>query len=143
MKSTRFIMGGIIGGVVFFLLGWLVYGMLLSGFMKEHINSAASSVMYTDENMILWSLAIGNIALGLLVAYAMDLGNINSVSGGATTGAIIGFLFAAAMDFTLFSQINIWDMTGMIVDIVVMTLLVAVMGAAIGWWYGRGKKPIV
>ena len=36
MNLKKLLLGGIAGGIVFFLLGWLIYGKLLMGFMTAH-----------------------------------------------------------------------------------------------------------
>ncbi len=36
MNTKNFLIGGIIGGVVFFLLGWLFYGYLLTEFFYNN-----------------------------------------------------------------------------------------------------------
>jgi hypothetical protein len=34
MNTNKFLIGGIIGGIAYFLIGWLVWGMLLMNFMN-------------------------------------------------------------------------------------------------------------
>ena len=138
MNTNKFLVGGIIGGVTNFFLGWLIYGMLLMNFMQSHSNNA-SGVFRTEETMIWWALIIGNLAFGFLLSYILNKSNVNSAMAGATVGAVVGFLMSLAIDFSIYAQINLWDTTAMAVDIIASTVMSAIAGAAIGWYLGRGK----
>ena len=138
MNTNKFLVGGIIGGVTNFFLGWLIYGMMLMNFMQSHSNSA-SGVFRTEETMIWWALILGNLAFGFLLSYILNKSNVNSAMAGATVGAVVGFLMSLAIDFSIYAQINLWDTTAMAVDIIASTVMSAIAGAAIGWYLGRGK----
>ena len=57
MMNTKTIVAGVIGGIVYFLLGWLIYGMLMSDFFEANSGSA-TGVMRADDEMIMWALAL-------------------------------------------------------------------------------------
>jgi uncharacterized membrane protein len=138
MNTNKFLVGGIIGGVTNFFLGWLIYGMMLMNFMQSHSNNA-SGVFRTEETMIWWALILGNLAFGFLLSYILNKSNVNSAMAGATVGAVVGFLMSLAIDFSIYAQVNLWDTTAMAVDIIASTVMSAIAGAAIGWYLGRGK----
>ena len=37
MNTTKTFIGGIAGGVIYFLLGYLIYGMLLANYMRSFV----------------------------------------------------------------------------------------------------------
>jgi len=37
MNTRKFLIAGISGGIVYFLLGWLIYGMLLNDYMRSSV----------------------------------------------------------------------------------------------------------
>ena len=139
--NNKVLVGGLIGGVVFFLLGWLTYGMALRTMMTEN---TMPGIGRADEEMNLAFLVIGHLAFGFLMAYLLNKANSHSFASGATIGAVIGFLFSVAFDFIMYATTNYYTtMTGIFVDIIVSTVLVALVGGVIGWWYGRGRTPVV
>ena len=138
MNTNKFLIGGILGGIAYFLLGWVVWGMLLMNFMKDHMTEAAKSVMRPDENMIWWSLIVANLALGFLLAYIIGKAGARSAGAGAGIGAVVGLLMSAAMSLFNYTFMDASDMTAMVVDVLAGTVVAAIVGAIIGWYYGRG-----
>ena len=132
--NTKTIIAGILAGIVSFLLGWLIYGMLLMEFFKNH------SLHYNglDKNPpdFLY-LGIGNLLMGILTAYVVALGNGNNAKKGFTIAAIVGFLVSSGMDSMMFAQMNLGSRTAILVDVIAATILSGIIGAFVGWWYGR------
>lgn len=54
-------MATLAGFIVYFILGFIFYGMLLMDFYAAHSGSA-SGVMRTDAEMMWWALIAGNVA---------------------------------------------------------------------------------
>ncbi|MFX8933962.1 hypothetical protein ABTN02_20025, partial [Acinetobacter baumannii] len=71
--------------------------------------------------------------------YVIALGNGNTAKKGFTIGAIIGFLTSAGIDCIYYAQMTLLSRTAIGVDIVATTILSGLVGAFVGWWYGR--KP--
>jgi hypothetical protein len=140
MNTNKILVGGIIGGIVSFLLGWLVWGMLLADFMTQHQTEAGKAVMRGEENMIWWAMIVANLFYGWLVSYVVGKAGSNSIGSGATTGAVTGLLFAVSIDCILYGTTDISDTTWLIVDVVANTVVTAIIGAVIGWYMGMGKK---
>lgn len=139
--NNKVLVGGFIGGIVFFLLGWLTYGMALRTMMEENTMQGLGR---TDDEMQWAFLVIGHLAFGFLMAYLLDKANSHSFASGATIGAVTGFLFALAFDFIMYATSNYFtNMTWVFVDIIVSTVIVAIISGVIGWWYGRGRQAIV
>ena len=139
MNTNKFIVGGIIGGVAYFLLGWLVYGMLLMDFMTANAGTA-TGVMKAESDMVWWALIVGNLFSGLALSYVLNKAGASGAAAGASVGAVFGLLICAAFDFTYFGTTNLYTMKGMLVDIAVSTVMSAVVGGIIGWYSGMGKK---
>lgn len=131
-------MAGLVGGIAFFLLGYLVYGLALDSVMRSHSLPGIAKPM---EEFNWLFLVIGNLVFGFLFAYVFTRGaNINSFSGGATAGAIIGFLIALGIDASIYATANVMTMNWMFLDILAFTIVSALAGGIIGWWLGRGNK---
>lgn len=136
MDAPKFIVGGLLGGVVYFFTGWLVWGILLMDHMSKHATNA--SAFRSDDNMIFWAMIIGNICLGFLIAYILHVAKVKSARSGAIIGAICGALMTAAFDFNIYAQMDLYD-TGIILpDILASAFVTGLVGAVIGWYFSRG-----
>lgn len=130
MNPKQFALGTLTGGVAYFFLGFLVYAVILAGFFEANMGTA-TGVMKTD--MQWWPLILGNLASGaLLTLVFLKWANISTFSSGASAGAIIGFLVASGYDLIMYDTSNIMNLTGTLVDIVVYTLISALVGGLIG-----------
>lgn len=137
MDLKKLFMGGIVGGILFFLLGWLIYGMLLMDFMNNH-TGAAGNVSRTEPDFLY--LAIGNLAMGFLLAYIFIKGNVNSMAGGFITGAVLGLLMSVGYDCMIYGTTTVISKTAMAADVAVSTVMTAVAGAVVAMVMGMGKK---
>jgi hypothetical protein len=129
MNTRKFFLGGIAGGVAYFLLGWLIYGLLLSGYMNTNYNQCAMKPM---EEMVWWALILSNFAFTFLLALIFSWSNIKGLMGGVKIAAIIGFLISVSYDLSMFSMTTTFVNFGVaIVDIVIGTIMTAVIGGII------------
>jgi hypothetical protein len=135
--NTKTIIAAIIGGVAAFLLGWLFYGMLLKDTMAGMMGSA-QNVMKKDNEIIFWALILGNLVIGYLVAWIFSSwAGITTFAGGATAGAMMGFLFTFSYDMMMYATTNTMQLSGALFDIVISTVIWAVSSGLVGWWLGR------
>ena len=140
MNTNKFLVGGIIAGVANFFLGWLIWGTLLMNFFKEHTPEAARGLMRGESDMIWWALIAGSLFWGLMLSYVINKAGAATVAAGATVGAVISLLASAAINCFIYAQMNIGDVTSMMVDIIANILVGAILGGLIGWYMGRGAK---
>lgn len=129
MNTNKVLVSGILGGIVYFLLGWLVYGILLMDFMAT--NSSAG-VMKSQDDFAWWALIASNLIFGILIAYVLiAVGNITSTGKGVTTAAVIGLLTASGYDLGLYATSNVSTLKGLIVDVMAITVMSAIVGAVV------------
>ena len=67
MDIKKLLIGGIVGGILFFLLGWLAYGKLLETFFATHAGTAGN-LNVADKDIKFLYLCIGNLLMGLSLA---------------------------------------------------------------------------
>ncbi len=136
--NNKILVGGLIGGVASFFLGWLIYGMALSGVMEANATEAAKSVTRAEEDFIMWAMIVGNLALGYLLAIIYGRwANISTFKTGAIAGVVIGFLWALSYDMTFYAMSTMMTMTGMVIDIIAFAVLCGLTGGIVAWWLGR------
>lgn len=136
MDIKKLLIGGIVGGILYFGLGYLVYGNLLTNFMKNHPGTATGVDRTMAEFQFLY-LVIGNLAMGFLLAYIFVKASINTWAGGIVTGGIVGLLSAVGYDATMYATTNIVSKTGMTADVCAFTIISAVVGAGIALTMGK------
>ena len=140
MSNNKIFIAGLVGAVVAFLLGFLVYGNLLADFFMENSGSA-TGVMRGDDEMQWIPMILGHITWGLLFAVIYGRwANITTFATGAKAGALLGFLIGASFDLIQLGSTHIFNTTGIIVDIVAMVIVSAIVGGVVGWFLGRGNS---
>jgi uncharacterized membrane protein len=139
MNTNKFILSGIAGGVVFFLLGYVFYGMLLSDFFMTHAGPAKGVNRATDHMLFLY-IILGNLLFGFLLAYIFGKASVSTVSNGLVTGAIVGFLASSSFGCVNYATTWISSRTSVLADVATYTVISAIAGAAVAWVAGMGKK---
>ncbi len=140
MDSKKFLIGTLAGGITLFLLGYLFYGMALADFFTKN-TIAPTGTMKSMNDIIWWALILGNLATGALLTYIfLKQGNISSFGSGASAGAVIGFLMILGVDLVRYSTENWVGRKGAAADVLVFTVMSAIVGGVIGIVLGMGKK---
>jgi hypothetical protein len=138
MNTNKFIMGTVAGGITFFLVGFIIYGLALMSFFEAHAGSATG---VAKVDMVWWALILGNMASAGLLSYIfLKWANISSFGSGASAAAIIGFFMSLSFNMVNFATTNVTDMTGAFADVAVSVVYFAIGGGVIGAVLGMGKK---
>lgn len=140
MNTQKFLVSGIVGGIVAFFLGWLIYGILLMDFFAKNTGSA-TGVSRATTDFVWWALILGNMLMGLTYSYIYNRwANINSFGAGASAGAVLGFFIVGTMDFMMYGTSNVMNLTGTIADICGAIVIGALVGGTVGMMNGMGAK---
>ena len=134
--STKVLLGGLIAGIAFFALGYLVFGLLLNSSMASYSNAACMRPM---EEIRMGYLFFGNLFMGLGFSYIYSRWTgVNSFGSGARAGAILGLLFALGMDLSMFGLGTMWtEQMGFVIDVIGSVVIWTIVGGLTGWWFGR------
>ena len=131
MNTKKFLLGTLVGGIAFFFLGYLIYGLALASFFTQHTVNT-SGAMKSMNDIIWWALILGNLAFGALLTYIfLKMGNVHSFGSGASTGAAVGFFLTLSRDLIRYATENSFDHTALVADIVVGIVMGAVAGGII------------
>lgn len=140
MKTNKILLGGLAGGVAFFLLGWLVYGVLLMNYMMANSNQCASRPM---QEMVWWAMILSNLAYGFLLSIVFSWSNTKGIMAGAKVAVIIGLLLSTSIDLSFYAMSTMYQtLTPIFVDIIAYSCMSAITGVIIAWAMGMGKKEV-
>jgi len=138
MKTNRILFGGLAGGVALFLLGWVIYGILMMDYSMANYNQCMNR---PNMGMIWWALILSNFALGFLLALIFSWSNTTGILAGAKVAGIIGLLLGISMDFGFYSMTTMYpSLSVTFVDIITYTVYLALTGAVIGGVMKMVKK---
>ncbi len=131
--NSKVLIAGVLGGLTLFLIGYLVYGILLADSME------GAPCMRSQDDLNILMIGVGNLFSGFLLAYIFSRwATISTFSGGAMAGAVIGFLMSAAYDFIMYGTTTCMDgVTSILMDVGMTTVMTAIAGGVVGWWLGR------
>ena len=118
------------GFAVFFAVGWLVYGFVLVDYMASNVSVGYAGVERAPEDFKMGYMAVGNLALGILIAYVGQLRGDRDWLAGFKGGAIVAFLYACTANLMSYSMLDLTTITATWLDIVVMSVLGGLMGTA-------------
>lgn len=121
MNVKNFIVGGIVGGIVNYLLGWLVYGILLND---------PTSPNAGKEN--LWVIFAGCMLFGFLISYIFSLGEgISNYLQGIKMAAGVGFITSIWFDCFYHMYDHGLDLKFTAMGAIISMILASIVGAVV------------
>lgn len=138
MDTKKFVLGTLAGGVAYFLLGFIIYALLMEDFFAAH---TVKGIAKSETEMKYYPMVVGNLAHAALLSFVfLKWANIKTFSSGLVGGAIIGFLMATGFDLVLYDTSKIMSIVGVLADIVVYTIMTGLVGGVVGTVLGMGSK---
>ena len=138
MNFKTLITRGVMATVMYFLLGWLVFANLFADYFNSHMGPGTCANRPQDQ-ILIWSMFVSCLGYGFLLSFVFSRSGIHSFRQGLITGAVTGFLYACAVNFNLYATTTTWTMEGIIADIIIFTIISAIIGAAVSFIGRRGK----
>ncbi len=128
MKTKNFLIAGIIGGIVDFLLGWLFYGIIFADTFPQPEESSTTMLF----------IFLGCLTFGLFVAYIYTRwSQISTLATGAKAGAIIGVFIGLFYNFFNLAMQPGATMELAALDVGISVVMTAIIGAVIGAVNGK------
>ena len=114
MDAKRLTVATLVGGIVLYAVGYLIFTKAFAGFYAANVGTATG---VDRDAEIVWAVALGSLAYAALIAYAMgNRAASPSIGEGAKIGAIVGFLLWFSVDFVLYGATNTANLTRTAVD---------------------------
>ncbi|MDO8260303.1 MAG: hypothetical protein Q7T50_02250 [Candidatus Magasanikbacteria bacterium] len=138
MNLNKILLGGVVGGVIYFLLGWLFYGMLMADYYAANTNQCMMKPM-ADMNML--AMILSNLAGGFLLAFIIDWAKAADMMAGAKVAGIAALLMCLSFDLSFYSMSTMFsNITILIVDVAAWTVMSAIAGAIVAMVMNMGTK---
>ncbi len=134
MFSKSNLLATLVGGVVMFFLGYLIWGIATADFFEEH---SVVNVMKEVPNLGL--IALGNIvgAFVLSSLYSKWARGHHSMGEGFQFGAWIGVFVGVGMGLIWYATANWMDLTGHIAEAIIDIIYYGIIGAVIALVYQK------
>jgi hypothetical protein len=137
MKKT--LLASLAGAFTGFIYGWVVYGMLLMGYMQSNMTEYPGLMKEESVAQIL-GYFVSNFASALLLSLVFSRwANINTPLAGLKTGALFGILICFGIDIMFMTGMNLYTTSSLIVDIIAGTGMWAATGAVSAFVLGKVK----
>ncbi|PWA07366.1 hypothetical protein [Flavobacterium psychrotolerans] len=125
MNAKKFLISGIVGGIVDFILGGLFYQTLFP------------NIYHPNKDMKVEFIALGCLTFGLFVSYIfVKWANITTFKTGLFGGAVIGFFYGLSMDFFMYSGMPM-NFQNFVTDVLINVIMGSFVGAAISLVNGK------
>ncbi|MBK9336479.1 MAG: hypothetical protein IPM98_07770 [Lewinellaceae bacterium] len=132
--NNRVLLAALAGGVAFFLLGWLVWGILLMDMMRD-MNPQLEGVEKNPPDMLL--IFLSSLVSGLFTALLFSRwAGINTFMGGLIAGAWVFGLISLSFDLMFLATTNVVSPGGAVLDVVANVAVGALVGGVVGWALG-------
>ncbi|RNC86957.1 MAG: hypothetical protein ED556_05910 [Winogradskyella sp.] len=130
MKTKTFIIAGLAGGVVDWLLGWLFYGIIFAETFPQPQEGTNALIFIT----------FGCFSFGFFISYIFNQwAQISTLSSGAKAGAVIGlFMGLITIFFNMANDVEV-DYQRYGIELLVSIIMAAVVGAVVGLVSGKVK----
>lgn len=134
--KARFALTGLLTSLVNLALHTLTYFLVLKQFFEAH---PAGTVEFRRElvkpadQMVLWALALSGLAFGYLITTVVQWSGAKGWGSGSRTGAIVGTLLWAGVNFGLYASSNNFSLAGTLADLVSSALCVTVSSGFAAW----------
>jgi hypothetical protein len=135
--NMQILKGTLFGGIAYFFLGWIIYGMLLTDFATANFNQCMNR---PEMEMIWWAMIVSCFVYALFLTLFLKGSGGSTWLDGLKTGALFGCLFALTIDMSFYSMTTMYSsFTGILVDVIAASVSAAITGIVIVLLWGKAK----
>ena len=128
MKTKTFVIAGLVGGIVDWLLGWLFYGIIFVDTFPQPEEGTNAMLFIT----------LGCFSFGFFISYIYNKwAQITTLATGAKAGAVIGLFMGLIANFFGMAMESGADYQKFAIDIAISIVMTAIVGGVIGLINGK------
>lgn len=129
MNAKRFVIGTLVGAIIMYAVGQLIWRLAFAGFFAANVGSATG---VARDAVLVWAVALGTLSLAALVTLAIgSRAGVPTIADGLKIGAIVGFLVWFGVDFIHYGITTVSNLTATVVDPLLETVRTGIAGAVI------------
>jgi uncharacterized membrane protein len=114
MDTKRLMTGTLVGGIMLFVLGYLIFDLAAARFYAANAGSATG---VARDAQLVWAVALGSLSYAALITLAIgSRAGVATIGTGVQIGAVVGFLLWFTTDFILYGITNVSNLTRTVVD---------------------------
>ncbi len=132
----KILLSTLAGAVALFLLGGLIFGVLLAAPMAEFMKAFEACAHPVPPMQF---IVFANIAMALLLSLILSKLGISTFTGGLKAAAWIVFLIILWFDMWMFATFSGMTVQMLLFDIIGNTTIGTLAGGVIGWILGKVK----
>jgi hypothetical protein len=134
--NKRSVLAAIGGAATLFLLGGLIFGLLLKSYMEKIMQSMGDC---GNPNPSMLNIFGANLVLAILLTLILNQREVKTFGAGIKNAAWIGTLIMLWFDQWMFASFQFMTMNLFLFDFVSNTILITLGGGVIGWILGKVK----
>ena len=135
MNIKRLAIGSVVGTIVLYLLGMLIWEVLFTDFFEAQAGSAEG---LWREAPIVWAMVVGTLLFAVLLTLGLESGSgSKSIVDGLKVGFVVGLLLWGTADLILYGLTNMNTLTGAIADAVLEGIRAGITGGVIALVLGK------
>jgi hypothetical protein len=135
MTGKTFAFATIAGAITSFIVGYLIYGVLMADFFANNAGSATGVMM---EEPMMVGLVLGNVVYAAFLTLVLgSWAKVSSVGAGVKAGTLVGLLVGLSMNLIWYSTSNLATLTAHLVDAALFGVLAGITGAVIAVVVGK------
>lgn len=128
MKTKNFLVAGVVGGIVDFLLGWIFYGMLFVNTFPQPEESSQTMLF----------IFLGCLTFGLFMSYIYNRwAQITTFATGAKAGMVIGLFLGLFYNFFNLAMNPEFTYGLAALDVGISIAMASIVGSVIGLINGK------
>lgn len=129
MNIKRLSIGTVVGAIVLYVLGYVIWEMLFAGYFEAN---AGSAMGVAREAPVQWALIVAALLYGLTLTLALEGRSASaSIVDGLKVGVVVGLLLWGTADFTMFALTNLDNLNATIADTLLEGVHAGITGAVI------------
>jgi hypothetical protein len=134
----KILLAALVGTIVYFGIGWLVFEGLLGKYMSANTTQIVGFKKSEEESSMVM-LIVSCAAYALLLAVVMgNWTQVNTFKEGAILGATVGILIATMTNSYWYATSHFFNgFAPLFVDVAAAGLTVGIMGGVIAWILGK------
>jgi hypothetical protein len=136
--NKKILLSTLAGGIVSFLLGWLIFGFLLAGYYKSNTIQYAGLMKDPPD---IWAYLVGSFLWAWMFSYVfLNWANALTFARGATAAIIISAPVIISYDLFFFASMNLMNSSVLMVDVTANVVMNALVGGVVGIVLGMNKS---